>query len=484
MRTVIFRRPAFLFIIFSFMTPQLLAKEKVVAYVPNWIDLESFSKTIDYAKITHINVAFENPTNDQGDLSFHKKNDILIAAAHDHQVQVLVSIGGGSASGNKALKARYFDLLTNTKRAGFVANIARYIDDHRFDGLDVDIEGPSINKDYGAFIVDLSAALKPKGKLLTAALSQGYGGKNVPDRVLDRFDFVNVMAYDAAGSWNPNAPGQHSSMEFAKKNVEHWLKRGLPASKTVLGVPFYGYGFGKAFRRGTYSYKDILAKFPDADGADQVGETIWYNGVATIEAKTKYAIDHKLAGIMIWSLDNDVKGEKSLLDAISRTYRSLPTVKSTAPHEDRVGFPEGYAKKFEVLRTVERTEKSQVVTVFGNEPAASVRDASTLPYPFGSILVMETAAALKDAQGKPRLDENGRLRKGDVVGLHVMRREKDFGEAYGKNRTGEWEYVEYRADRTYITPPQKSFTCAECHVKAGRDRDFVYRGRFPEKESK
>ena len=266
-----------------------------------------------------------------------------------------------------------------------MAKIASYVDDHRFDGLDVDIEGPSINKDYGAFIVDLSAALKPKGKLLTAALSQGYGGKNVPDSVLDRFDFVNVMAYDAAGSWNPNAPGQHSSMEFAKKNVEHWLKRGLPASKTVLGVPFYGYGFGKAFRRGTYSYKDILAKFPDADKADQVGETIWYNGVATIEAKTKYAIDHKLAGIMIWSLDNDVKGEKSLLDAIVRTYRSLTTASSPAPHEDRVGFPDGYAKKFEVLRTVERTEKQQIVTVFGNEPAASVRDASALPYPYGSI---------------------------------------------------------------------------------------------------
>ena len=66
-----------------------------------------------------------------------------------------------------------------------------------------------------------------------------------------------------------------------------------------------------------------------------------------------------------------------------------------------------------------------------------------------------------------------------MLGLHVMRREQGFGEAYGKNRTGEWEYVEYRADETYITPPQKSFACAECHVKAGRERDFVYRGGFP-----
>ena len=302
-------------------TTPLHAKEKVVAYVPNWVDLDTFSGTIDYAKITHINIAFENPINDLGDLSFHKKNDVLISMAHANNVKVLVSIGGGSASGNKKLQSRYFDLLSEAKRADFTKRLASYVEDHRFDGVDVDIEGPSINKDYGAFINVLAAALKPDKKLLTAALSQGYGGKNVPVSVFEHFDFVNVMAYDGAGSWNPKAPGQHSSMEYAKRNVEYWLKRGLPASKTVLGVPFYGYGFGKAFRKNSYSYKEIVAAYPDAAKSDQVGDTIWYNGVPTIEAKTRYAIDRKLAGIMIWSLDDDVKGASSLLDAIVRTYR-------------------------------------------------------------------------------------------------------------------------------------------------------------------
>jgi chitinase len=315
------------FLIGSIVTltaPPLQAKQKVVAYVPNWIDLKAFSETIDYAKITHINIAFENPTNERGDLSFNKKNDILIAKAHANGVKILVSIGGGSASGNKALQARYFDLLTDPKRAEFVARLAAYLADHAFDGLDVDIEGPSINKDYGALIRDLASVLKPKDKLLTAALSQGYGGKSVPDSVLQHFDFVNVMAYDGAGSWNPKAPGQHSSLDFAKRNVEYWAKRGLPASKIVLGVPFYGYGFGNAFRKGTYSYSAIVAAHPGAEKSDQAGETIWYNGIPTIEAKAKYTIDRGLAGIMIWSLDNDVKGEKSLLDSITRVYKSRP----------------------------------------------------------------------------------------------------------------------------------------------------------------
>ena len=186
-------------------------------------------------------------------------------------------------------------------------------------------------------------------------------------------------------------------------------------------------------------------------------------------------------GIMIWSLDNDVKGEKSLLDAIARTYRSRSIADAPAPAEDRVGFPKDYQTTFAVLRTVERPEKQQVVTVFGNDKAASIRPRrrSTVPLWFGDR--DGDGGRLKDEQGKPSLDDKGRVRKGDVVGLHVMRREKGFGEAYGKNRTGDWEYVEYRPDGTYITPPRKSFACAECHVKAGRDRDFVYRGRLPEK---
>jgi GH18 family chitinase len=301
----------------SLVAAMLHAQDKmIVAYVPNWIALNSFAGTIDYAKLTHVNVAFENPSNDEGDLSFSHKDEALIAAAHAAGVKVLVSIGGGSASGDKILQARYFDLISEGKRAGFATRLASYVSTHGFDGLDVDIEGPSINDDYGAFVHELAAPLKSHGKLLTAALSKGYGGNKVPDAALAEFDFVNIMAYDGAGYWNPNAPGQHSSMEFAQSNVTYWLSRGLPKSKAVLGVPFYGYGFGEAFRKRDYSYADILATYPGAENGDQAGNTIWYNGIPTIKAKSQYVVHQGLAGVMIWSLDYDVKGERSLLSAI------------------------------------------------------------------------------------------------------------------------------------------------------------------------
>jgi len=253
----------------------------------------------------------------------------LIAKAHTHHVPILISIGGGAASGDKTLMNRYFDLLSDAKRAAFVAKLVEYIGSHGFDGLDVDIEGPSINKDYGAFVHDLAQALNPKGELLTAALSQGYGGDQVPDSVFQDLDFVNIMAYDGAGYWDPKTPGQHSSFAFAQSNVAYWLGRGLPKSKAVLGVPFYGYGFGKAFRQRDYPYSEIIASYPSAENSDQVGTTIWYNGMPTIKAKTQYVLDQGLAGVMIWSLDYDVKGERSLLSVIDETLRPRPAARAS-----------------------------------------------------------------------------------------------------------------------------------------------------------
>jgi hypothetical protein len=149
-----------------------------------------------------------------------------------------------------------------------------------------------------------------------------------------------------------------------------------------------------------------------------------------------------------------------------------------APAVDRVCFPTNYAKEFQVLRTVNKPEEHKVVRVYGNTLAASVTNALQLPYPYGSIIVMESSRTVEGAQGKSAADSNGSPVKGTVTGLHVMRRERDFGVGYGPNRAGEWEYVEYKPDGAYITPPEKSATCAECHVKAGAKRDFVYKARL------
>jgi chitinase len=302
----------------------LQARPLVVAYVPNWIELGKFAGTIPYAQVTHLNVAFENPVDDGGTMSFAKDSTILIEKARAQGVKVLVSIGGGSASGDKVLKVRYAALLAEGKRGAFAGRLVDYVREHGFDGLDVDLEGPSIDGNYGAFIAELAGRLRPAGKLLTAALSKGYGGDKVPAEVFAHFDFVNIMAYDGSGYWQPDAPGPHSSHAFAVENAAYWLQRGLPKAKAVLGVPFYGYGFGKAFQKRDYPYAAIVRDYPGAEERDEAGFTIYYNGLPTMRGKCRYVLDEGLAGVMIWSLDGDAPGSKSLLGAIHATLSPPP----------------------------------------------------------------------------------------------------------------------------------------------------------------
>ncbi len=80
---------------------------------------------------------------------------------------------------------------------------------------------------------------------------------------------------------------------------------------------------------------------------------------------------------------------------------------------------------------------------------------------------------------EPAIDADGNLQKGALARLDVTRREKDFGEPYGSDRTAEWEYASYRPDGSYATAPAETISCARCQVRAGAARDFVFHGCFP-----
>lgn len=292
-----------------------MAQKKVIAYVPNWVDLNAFSSTIQYSKLTHINIAFENP-DANGYLSFNSGSNAIINAAHAQNVKVFVSLGGGSVSEGGAIRDNYFNLITSGNRTAFIQKIYDYVVAHNFDGVDMDLEGPAINSDYGGFVIALAAKLHANGKQITAALSEGYGGANVPSSTFAAFDWINIMAYDATGPWQPGNPGQHSPYSMAVNQFNYWTGRGLPASKAIIGLPFYGYGFGANANQGI-SYANIVAQYPGAENQDQVGNTIYYNGIPTIKAKTTFAIQNA-GGVMIWELSQDATGAKSLLTAINQ----------------------------------------------------------------------------------------------------------------------------------------------------------------------
>lgn len=149
-----------------------------------------------------------------------------------------------------------------------------------------------------------------------------------------------------------------------------------------------------------------------------------------------------------------------------------------APVVDRIGFPGGYQFNYKLLYVFDHFQNRQIRVAYGNDVAAAATPGQ--PFPYGSILVGEFYPALRDSQGEPVLDENGRFVPGGAPTVFVMRKERGFGVAYGPFRTGEWEYASYRPDGTVATPVERTGagSCAECHQFAGAQRDWVFRANL------
>jgi GH18 family chitinase len=263
-------------------------------------------------KITHLNIAFINP-----DSSGYFRDDLaidsLIKKAHGKNVKVLASIAGGGSH------AYYFALLQDNKRKIFIENLVAMVNRYQLDGIDVDLEGDDIDDNYEKFVVELAASLHASNKIVTAAIATTYKNK-LPDRALKQFDFVNVMSYDRTGPWRPQDPGDPSPFAMAVEDLDYWHNvRGIPKNKLVLGLPFYGYGFGKIDSPVvSMNYKQIVARYPDELSdtmhfSDSV--VMYYNSIATIKRKTRLALQ-KGGGVMIWQLLGDADGNRSLLSVI------------------------------------------------------------------------------------------------------------------------------------------------------------------------
>jgi chitinase len=182
-------------------------------------------------------------------------------------------------------------------------------------------------------------------------------------------DWINIMSYDYHGGWESSGPTNHISALFPStcesvdgdwtdKAVAAYLAAGVPRSKLLLGVPFYGRGWraasvGDGFcvqasgvPRGTYEkgvddYEVLAAKsrasFHDvATGThwDFDGSQFWsYDDPTSVGWKADYANCRGLRGVMFWELSGD-DPNSTLLDALTGQLRT-----TNAP--DCHGWPPG-----------------------------------------------------------------------------------------------------------------------------------------------
>jgi chitinase len=274
----------------------------------------TLSKTIQFGKITDLDLSFANPPKCQGtctaasDMRFSIDGetdadiDTMVRVAHAAGVRVIVSIGGGG--GDQRIIQFYNVGLSEP----VVVSLRAFVLAHKLDGVDLDIEDPSnMGAPFLTFTNAITAAFHPDGKLVTAAVAK-YLQASMPEAALRQFDLVNIMNY--------------SSYSAAVSTLEFYAtQEKIPPSRLVLGVPF----FGATDDDREESYKNILAAYPNAWKVDLVGGgtlddglAFHYIGESTMAQETQ--LGKKYGGIMFWDLANDAPAPHSLLNVIEANF--------------------------------------------------------------------------------------------------------------------------------------------------------------------
>ena len=289
---------------------------RVVGYLPHY----RFHKVdeIDLGRLTHLNIAFGNPDR-AGKISLGGKDpQPILSRSKELGVEVLLSLGGGAL--RPAWAESWRKCLTPQHRGRFIGQLLAYLNEEGFDGVDIDLEWKHVGIYYSDFVLELRDSLDRNDMLLTAAMPGNFRYPELTDEALQAFDYINVMAYDLKGPWSRRSPGDHSPISFARESIDFWKSQGLRADQLVLGLPFYGYHFGKS-RVSTFPYSLMIERDTARAFVDRSGNS-FYNGIPTIMEKTVIAAQ-EASGVMIWELGLDSEGAYSLLDAISRSVGSL-----------------------------------------------------------------------------------------------------------------------------------------------------------------
>jgi GH18 family chitinase len=303
----------------------LPSRPAAIGYLPVFRGLDAAAVRLDPAQYTHLNLAFVNPdargrilAGDGFACAPDGKDRMLtadslrpvVAAAHKAGTKVLISLGGGTIP---ACSGDWEALLRPDNRDKVVKALLGAVDRFGLDGIDIDLEGAILTRidqagNYTPFVAALGKALKARGKLLTCATAS-YDGGMIPVASIPHFDLVGVMSYDGIGPTWGEAGSEHSNVEQARKDLRLWLQRGVARERLVLGLPFYGYGFGSY--KANWAYRDIQAAHGEAAGlTDVIGSRcsgcsyITFNGLPTLREKARLARE-EAGGIMVWEVSQD-----------------------------------------------------------------------------------------------------------------------------------------------------------------------------------
>jgi chitinase len=275
--------------------------------------------------------------------------------AKNPNLKVILSVGGWGAD-------NFSDAaLTHTTRLQFTQSAIDTIRKYSLDGIDLDWEypaqaGPGIKfrpEDKQNFTLllamlreRLDALSNERGRtgndrytlsIASSGDDEYFANTEMPK--LHRYlDWINIMTYDMTGSWSKTT-GHHAPLfrrasqgVSSARYVKQHLDAGIPPSKLVLGVPFYGKGWTEVNRakRGlnqpagcfldSYSFSTLLREYVNHAGFrrhwdrrarnpylwEPVSATwITYDDPESLRHKARFVKRNRLGGVMYWEHSHD-----------------------------------------------------------------------------------------------------------------------------------------------------------------------------------
>lgn len=346
---------------------------RIVGYVGNAQPLPSISA----GKLDAINFAFAtlNPAGTvvlDSPTAVKSLADLVALRKVNPRLHILASVGGWGA--DHFSEAAWDD----ASRSRFADSAAQLLEKHDLDGLDIDWEYPTLpgpgishhpeDRPHFSLLLEavrkrldqLGAAHGGRHYLLTIAAADSEFVAGIELKHASRsLDWINLMTYDFHNGLTPTT-GHHAGLHLSKlapasdraadKAVQQFLAAGVPASKLVLGVAFYGRAFGGVSPQhdglqqkythfiGAPSWRELKADYITyQSNSSEVGKNgyvrrwdeqaqapyLWnaethtfvsYDDPQSLRAKMAYVKANHLGGVMYWehSLDQD----EQLLDVV------------------------------------------------------------------------------------------------------------------------------------------------------------------------
>lgn len=291
--------------------------------------------------VTHINYAFaEVYVKDGVYQGFKLRNEetfekVVALKKSNPNLKVLISFNNNvENSDNVADKGFSAIAASEQNRKDFARDCLEFVRAKHIDGIDMDWEFPgmtwgssyfdSVNDvdnytmlmaqlrstlgnsyllTYAGYIMDVSVNAAGEKKYIDVAAVESY------------VDFVNLMTYDIDSGTKPQNALTSKNVWDITRTVNVYLTAGYPASKLVVGIPFYvRHSFASG---GSVHYRDLNTlgsgyKVDNWDAEAQVpyvslNGVYWgsYDNERSIGVKGKWAVDNGLAGLMYWEASED-----------------------------------------------------------------------------------------------------------------------------------------------------------------------------------